>query len=189
VTMRKPDWRKIAWIAGAIFAIWIIVGIILAGREPGGMPPGSTPIVLHGGRVTGNRISTRSWNFDYKSAQMTPDGTLATVEGVRDGVLYKKGKPYLSISAQHVSINTQTFDFSALGDVHVAAIDPKDGISKSFDTDFVQWNNGLKMLNLSHPTIVRTGDQVLKVASISVNFNTNDMHMGTISGSARVPEK
>jgi hypothetical protein len=186
---RSVPWRKVGWIGGVLFALWIVIGIVLAGREPGNIPPSQTPIELHGGRVTGNRISTRSWNFDYKSAQMSPDGTIATVEGVRHGVLFKKGKPYLSISAEHVSINTQSFDFTAVGDVHVAAINPKDGIQKSFDTDFVQWTNSIKMLELSHPSIVRTGDQVLKVATISVNFNTNDIRTGPITGSVEAPEK
>lgn len=186
---REVPWRKVAWIAGAVFAVWLVVGIILAGQEPGNIPPGSAPITLHGGRVTGNRISTRSWDFHYKSAQMSPDGTLATVDGVKNGILYKKGKPYLSISAEHVSINTQTFDFTAIGDVHVEAIKPKEGFPESFDTDFVQWTNSIKTLDLSHPTILRTGNQVLKVASISVNFNTNQIQTGKISGSVKAPEK
>ncbi|HEV3155267.1 MAG TPA: hypothetical protein VGZ02_15770 [Candidatus Baltobacteraceae bacterium] len=189
MNLQNVNWRKAGWIAGGLLLLWVIVGVILAGREPGGNLPGSTPITLHGGRVTGSRISTRSWNFDYTSAQMSPDGTEATVEGVKNGILYRKGKPYLRIAAQHVEINTQTFDFSAIGDVHIAAIDPKDGLAKSFDTDLVQWTNATKMLELAHPSIVRTNGQVLKVASISVNFNTNEAHMGRISGSVEAPEK
>ena len=183
--LKNVDWRRVAWIAGAILVVWFVVEIILAGREPTIPPPGSTPITLHGGHVTGNRISTRSWNFDYKSAQMSPDGTLATITGVRNGILYKKGKPYLSISAQQATINTQSFDFTATGDVHIAALNPKDNIPKTFDTDFVEWTNGVKMLMLSHPSIVHTGDQILKVGSISVNFNTNQVQMNNISGGIR----
>jgi hypothetical protein len=43
------------------------------------------------------------------------------------------------------------------------------------------------MLTLSHPSLFRTGDQVLKVATITVNFNTNDIHMGKIEGSVKAP--
>lgn len=189
VIVRTFNWRIAAWVAGGVLVVWLVVGIILAGQEPGGVPPGSMPIILRGGRVTGNRVSTRSWTFDYKTAQTSPDGTLATVDGVKNGVLYKKGKPYLSISAEHVTINTQTFDFTAIGDVHVAALNPKDKIAKSFDTDLAVWTNSVKMLQLNHPSIVRTGDQVLKVATISVNFNTNDIHMGKIDGSVEAPQK
>lgn len=184
--MRKY-WRRIALIAGVVFLTWVIVEIVLAGREPAPAPPGSQPVTLHGGQVRGNRISTRSWTFDYKTAQMSPDGTIATVDGVRHGVIYKKGKPYLGIAAEHVSVNTQTFDFTAIGDVHISYLQPKDNVPKSFDTDLVQWTNATKMLNLQHPSIFKTGDQTLKVASITVDFNRNEVHLGKIEGSVQAP--
>ncbi len=181
----KPNWRAVAIAASAIFILWIVVEIVLAGRNAAPPPPGTQPLTLRGGRVNGNRISTRSWTFDYQRAQMSSDGTMATVDGVRHGILYKKGKPYLSIAAQHVSLNTQTFDFTAIGVVHIAELDPKDGIPKSFDSDLVQWTNATKMLTLSHPSLLRTGDQTLQVASITVNFNSNDVHVGKIEGVVR----
>lgn len=184
----KIPWRWIAVIAGAAFVVWIVVEVMLAGNEPTPPPPGSQPVTMHGGQVRGNRISTRSWTFDYKKAQMSPDGTIATVDGVHHGVLYKKGKPYLGIAAEHVSVNTQTFDFTALGDVHISYLQPKDGIAKSFDTDLVQWTNATKLLTLQHPSIVRTGDQTLKVATITVDFNKSEVHLGKIEGSVQAPK-
>lgn len=184
--MRRWNWKRIGWFAGAVLAIWLVAGIMLAGRDVP-PPPGSQPITLRGGRVTGNRISTRSWTFRYTHAEMSPDGILATLDGVKNGVLYKKGKPYLSIAAQHVSVNTQTFDFTATGDVHVEALHPKDRIGKSFDTDLVQWVNATKMLQMPHPSLFRTGDQLLKVATITVDFNRNVIHLGKISGSVEAP--
>lgn len=183
---RAWNWRRIGWIAGALFAVWFVVGIVLAGRDVP-PPPGAQPITLHGGRVTGNHISTRSWTFDYTHAEMSPDGTLATLDGVKNGVLYKKGKPYLSIAAQHVSVNTQTFDFTATGDVHVEALHPKDHISKSFDSDLVQWVNATKMLELAHPSVFRTNGETLKVATISVDFNKDEVHLGKIEGMVEAP--
>jgi hypothetical protein len=175
-------WRTIGLIAGALAAVWFIAGFVLAGRE--GIPPapGMQPLTLHGGRVVGNRISTRSWTFDYQRAQWSSDGAFASVDGVRNGILYKKGKPYLGLSAQHVSINAQTFDFTATGEVRVRELAPKDGIPRSFATDLVQWTNATKMLTLSHPSLFRTGDQILKVASITVDFNANAVHTGKIEG-------
>lgn len=186
---RRWNWRKIAWIAAAVVAVWFVAGILLAGRDVAPPPPGSQSMTLKGGHVAGNHISTRSWSFDYKRAEMSPDGVLATLDGVKNGIMYKKGKPYLSISAQHVSVNTQTFDFTATGDVHIAALHPKDGISKSFDTDLVQWVNVTKMLQMPHQSIFQTGDQTLRVATISVNFNTDDVRLGNIEGNVELPHK
>jgi hypothetical protein len=183
----RVNWKIVALAAAAVFIAWMIVGVILAGREAAPPPPGTQPLTLHGGQVRGNRISTRSWSFDYKSAQMSPDGTLATVDGVRRGVLYKNGKPFLSIGAAHVSVNTQTFDFTAIGDVHIEYLRPKDGVPKSFDTDLVQWTNATKMLEMQHPSVFRTGDQTLRVASIDVDFNKSEIHLGKIEGSVKAP--
>ena len=185
---KNINWRRVAYIAGGVLILWLIVGIILAGREAAPPPPGGQPITLHGGRVSGNHISTRSWTFDYKSAQMSPDGTLATIDGVKHGVLYKKGKPYLSIAAEHVTLNTQTFDFTAIGDVHMTELNPKDHITKSFDTDFVEWTNANKKLSMTHPSLFHSGDQILKVATIDVDFNTDTVHVGKIEGGVEVPK-
>ena len=184
---RNYNWRAIALVVAILVVAWVAVEVVLAGRETEPPPPGTQPIVLRGGRVNGNRISARSWTFDYKSAQMSPDGTLATIDGVKHGVLYKKGKPYLSIAAEHVSINTQTFDFTAVGDVHIDELHPKDGVPKSFDTDLVQWINATKMLSLAHPSIFRTGSETLKVATITVNFNNSQVHLGKIDGAIEAP--
>lgn len=183
---RTWNWKRIGWIAGIVLLIWFAVGIMLAGRDVP-PPPGAQPITLRGGRVTGNHVSTRSWTFDYKHAEMSPDGTLATLDGVKNGVLYKKGKPYLSIAAEHVSINTQTFDFTATGDVHVQMLHPTDKIGKSFDTDLVQWVNATKMLQLTHQSLFRTDGQALKVATITVDFNKDEIHLGKIEGNVEAP--
>lgn len=186
--MKRFNWRLAAVCVAAALVIWIVVGVVLAGRDVPPAPPGSQPITLFGGRVNGNRISTKSWTFEYKKAQMSPDGVVATVDGVKRGIIYKKGKPYLSITAEHVQINTQTFDFTATGDVHVAELRPKNGMTRSFDTDLVEWLNSTKMLTLRHPSIVRTGDQVLRVSSLTVDFDKNVIHMGKISGNVQAPE-
>lgn len=183
---RNWNWKRIGWIAAVLFVLWVVIEIMLAGRDVP-PPPGAQPITLKGGRVTGNRVSTRSWTFDYTKAEMSPDGILATLDGVKNGVLYKKGKPYLSIAAQHVSVNTQTFDFTATGDVHIEALHPSDNVQKSFDTDLVQWVNATKMLQLPHPSVFQTNGQTLKVATITVDFNKNEIHLGKINGAVEAP--
>lgn len=185
--IRRPWFKPAIILVAIVLVAWFVAGIMRAGNNEQAPSPSSQQITLHGGHVRGNRISTRSWSFDYKSAQMTPDGTVASVDGVRNGVLYKNGKPYLSMSAEHVSVNTQSFDFTATGDVHVTWLHPKDGVTKSFDTDLVQWANATKMLELQHPSYFRTGSETLKVASIEVNFNTGSIKLGKVEGAVQAP--
>jgi apolipoprotein N-acyltransferase len=185
---RAPQWRPTMarWklyllLAGAAVLIWVIAGVVLAGNEPGTPPQGLTPLTLHGGRVTGNRMSTKSWMFEYEHAEMSADGVLATVQGVRRGVLYKNGKPYLSVRAEQVSVNTQSFDFTATGDVHVTQMQDTSS-ERSFDTDLITWINATKTLTLPHPSVVRSGGQTLRVSSINVNFTTGQIRFGGVSG-------
>ncbi|HET7815471.1 MAG TPA: hypothetical protein VFL13_13985 [Candidatus Baltobacteraceae bacterium] len=187
MTKRFPL-RPVLLAVGALLLIWVIVEIVLAGNEPAPPPAGGQPITTKNGKVTGNRISTRSWTFDYQSAQMSADGINASINGVRNGVIYKNGKPYLKLAAKQVSVNTQTFDFTAIGTVHIETISAADGTSRTFETDLVQWTNATKMLVLSHPSVIRTGDQTMRVSNITVDFNKDEVHMGRIEGSLQAPQ-
>jgi hypothetical protein len=91
------------------------------------------------------------------------------------------------LTAEHVQVNTTTLDFTATGDVHVVQISPKDNLSRSFDTDLVQWSNPTKTLLLPHPSIVRSADQLLKVQTITVDFIKGQIHFGKINGGFRAP--
>jgi len=183
---RRISWSAVGWLVALAFIALVAYEVISASKEAPPPPPGQQPVILKGGKVTGNRISSRSWSFDYDRVETSPDGTLATVDGVKHGVLYKKGKPYLSLAAKHVQINTQTFDFTATGDVHIE--DARPGVqARSFDTDLVQWANALKMLTLPHTSLIRTGDQMLRVDSITVDFNKTEVRTGTVRGGMEVP--
>jgi hypothetical protein len=173
-------WRRLVWIAGAGLLVWLIVGVILAGKDTPEIPPTSQAIDLKGGHITGNRITTKSWSFDYQHAQLSPDGTTGTVDGVRNGIVFKKGKPYLRISAEHISINTQSLDFTAIGKVHVERVD--DPEKRSFDTDLVVWTNNAKIVRLDHPSYVHTKDNTLRLESVTINFDTDQIHFGQIGG-------
>ncbi len=175
-------WKHFAWIAGIALAVWVVVEIANAGRDLPNIPTASQSIDLRGGHVTGNRITTKSWTFDYEHAQLSPDGTVGTVDGVRNGIVFRKGKPYLRIAAEHISINTQTLDFTALGKVHVERIG--DSQQRSFDTDLVIWTNNAKLLRMDHPSYLHTGDQTLKLETVSIDFGSEKVHLGKIDGAA-----
>ncbi len=173
-------WKILGWLAGAAVLVYVVTEVILAGHGTPPLPTTQNGITLHGGHVQGNRISTKSWSFDYKSAHLSPDGTTGTVDGVRNGIVLRKGKPYLRVAAQHISIDTQSLNFTALGTVHVVMID--DPQHRTFDTDLVVWTNGAKMLRMDHPSYIHSGDQTLKLQSVTINFDTGSIHLGGISG-------
>ena len=185
--LKKIAWKPVALVVGALLLVYVVVQIVLAGRGTPPLPTGQSGITLQGGHVQGHRYSTKSWSFDYTSAQLSPDGTTGSVDGVRDGIVLRKGKPYLRIAAEHISIDTQSLNFTAMGKVHVVVIDDPQG--RSFDTDLVVWTNGTKLLRLDHPSYLHSGDQTLKVSNATINFGTDEIHLGGVSGGLVVPSK
>jgi hypothetical protein len=177
---RRFNWKLAGWISAAALVIYLVIGVVLAGRDTPPIPPDDNLISLHGGHVRGNRITTRTWSFDYKQAQLSGDGTSGTIEGVRNGIIYKKGKPYLKISAERIAINTQSLDFTAVGKVRVELIG--DPLHRSFDTDLVIWTNSLKVLSMDHPSYLHSGNHVMVIKNVRINFLTNEIHLGKIQG-------
>ena len=181
----KPIWwKRLALAGGLALGVYVVVEIILAGSGALPPPPNQAPIDLRGGHVLNNHIATRSWSFDYDHARLSSDGLSGTVDGVRNGVVFRKGKPYLRISAKHVTLNIQSLDFTAVGKVHVERID--DPMQRSFDTDLVTWTNDAKILRMPHPAYIHSGDQTLRVDGISVNFDDSTIHVGQVNGGVDV---
>ncbi|MGD0967022.1 MAG: hypothetical protein ABR949_01945 [Candidatus Aquilonibacter sp.] len=181
---RRIRWRLIAAIVGGALLIWVIVGVVLAGFGTPPLPPDQTAITLRGGRVQGNRITTKSWSFDYHGAQLSADGTTGTVDGVHDGILFKHGKPYLKITAERISVDTMSLNFTAIGKVKVVLIG--DPLKRSFDTDLVSWTNATKLLQMPHPSYLHSESHTLAFSSITIDFGKDQIHFGSIIGSAEV---
>ncbi|NNM92065.1 MAG: hypothetical protein HKL92_01850 [Candidatus Eremiobacteraeota bacterium] len=176
--------REIAIAVGIALGIWLVVGFIIAGLGPVPPPPGLQPIILKQGRVRGNRIATKSWSFDYQRARLSPDGTNGDIQGVRHGIILRKGKPYAELSAEDIDVNTQTLDFTAIGKVHIVRLhDPQ---KRSFDTDFANWINSVQTLTMPHPSYYHTGGATLKVAKITMNFKTGAVTLSGVSGNILV---
>ena len=181
---RKVPWKWIAWIAGGGLAIYLTVGIILVGRDTPPIPPSSQMVDLRGGQVHGNRITNKAWSFDYDHATFSPDGTTGTVDGVRNGVVFRKGKKYLRISAEHISVNLQSLDFTAIGKVHVERInDPE---KRSFDTDLVVWANGSKLLHMDHPSYIHTSGQTMRLDGVTIDFDSDTVHIAKLGGNVDI---
>jgi hypothetical protein len=182
----RSRWPALAITASLAVLAVIASGVILAGKD---VPPspGQIPIVLQHGGVFGHRLTSRgakTWSFDYDRVKTSPDGTVADIDGVRGGLLYKDGKPYLKISAKHISANTLSNDYTATGEIHIEALGA--GVKRTFDTDLAVWQNFNKTLTLAHPSIVRTGDAALTFKKVTVDFNTGKVQVGPIAGSLKV---
>jgi len=179
---RKVLWQWIGIVAGIAFVAFMIWGTFFTYNGSVSMVPSAQePVIFKGGHVVNHHINTKSWSLDYDNAQMTADQSSGTITGIHNGIIYRKGKPYLKISAQSASVNTVTLDFTATGLVHVEEL----GTSRpvSFDTDLIVWSNSLHDLTLAHPSYFHTGDQTLRVEDVTDNLDTKKLHIGKIDGS------
>jgi hypothetical protein len=182
--VRAWTWKQYATVAGVVLTLWVVIGIVLAGGGVAPLPPSNVPIKMNGGEITTHRITTKSWSFDYDHAELSPQGDNGSVEGIHDGVIFRKGKPYLRISAEKVTLDLQSLDFTAVGKVHVERIgDPQ---HRSFDTDLVTWTNDARLLHMDHPAYVHSGNQTLRIDGITVDFDEDTFHIGKLGGGVDV---
>ena len=181
---RRGALVRAAQAGGVALVAYVGYGIYAAGLQERPPPPSSTSISFMKGTAAGHRVVSRSWSADYERIESNADQTVLELEGVRHGVIYKKGKPYLNVVAKHVSVNTVSRDFSATGPLHVETI----GASphRSFDTTSAVWDDGLQRLTLASHIIINTGGEApLSVGSMIFNVKTGQIEIDAVNGPIR----
>ncbi len=143
----KPAVKRWVTIASVLFAGWVVVQVYLAGKEEVPPPQTAAPVTFGRGSARGERVNGHSWSIDYDKVSTSPDETFVTAEGVRDGIIYKAGKPYLRIRAQHMTVNMVTHDFVATGPVHIESVGHKN--FHAFDTTSAVWTEATQRLAIS----------------------------------------
>jgi hypothetical protein len=173
-------WRPFGIVIGFALVIAVGVGVYRAGLD---LPPapGAKPLVIEHGLAQGRRMTGPSWTFDYDTVQTTPDGSLSEVHGIHNGILYRKGKPFVKLSAAVLSVNTVTYDFSANGPIHLTIVDPAH--HRTLDTDFAIWTNSSQTLTLSHPVHIDDDGAKVVVKNVTINFLKGTSKAGPIQGS------
>jgi hypothetical protein len=170
-------------IAGALIAIallaWIGWQTIHAGADiPSQRTQAQTK--LSGGSANDKRIDGKSWSLDYDNATLSPDGSLAEIDNVHDGVILRDGKPYMRMTAKHVSANLSANDFVVTGPVSFNEIG---GQRRQLNTDEAHYEGNAHTLYLDHPTMIRASGMSFRVVKAEVDFTTGDTKLGRITGS------
>jgi len=175
----NPRLRVIGALAAAVLLGWITWQTIHAGENiPAQRTQSQTQ--LSGGSANDKRIDGKSWSLDYDTATLSPDGSLAQIYHVHNGVILRDGKPYMHMTAQHVSANLNVNDFEVTGPVSFTEIG---GQRRELFTDQAHYSGNDHILHLDHPTVIHSGDMTFHVASAIVNFTTGDTKFGRITGS------
>jgi lipopolysaccharide export system protein LptC len=121
-----------------------------------------------------------SWSLDYDNATLSPDGSLAEIDHVHDGVILRDGKPYMHMTAKHVSANLSANDFVVTGPVSFNEVG---GQHRQLNTDEAHYLGNAHTLYLDHPTTIRAAGMTFRVVKAEVNFTTGETKLGRINGS------
>ena len=177
--------KTVLWGVGIAFVLFLAIGIDRAGRDEVAPPPANTSIVFKKGYADGHRLRFKAWSADYDKIVSNADQTILELYGVRDGVIYKKGKPYLHVRATHMSVNTLSRDFTARGPFHVESVAATP--QRAFDTDDATWNDTSQTLTFARPIVVHSGaDEPLRVGSLILNVKSGSIAMRDVAGPIRL---
>jgi hypothetical protein len=113
------------------------------------------------------------------------DQSVVDLYGVHDATIYQKGKPYLHLRAAHLTINTITRDFTALGPFHVVTLTSTP--PRAFTTDSATWSDATQKLTFAHRTTIVTGaDAPMVVGSMTLDVRTGDVDATDATGGIRL---
>ena len=110
---------------------------------------------------------------------MSPDGSVAEIDNVHDGVILRDGRPYMRMMAKHVSANLTANDFVVTGPVSFTEIG---GQHRELFTDQAHYAGNTHVLYLDHPTTIHAASMSFRVAKAVVNFTTGETKLGRITG-------
>ena len=178
--MTRLSWRAPAVVAVLAFLAWIGYEIGRAGNDIT-VPRTPRNDVLTGGAIHGKRIDQRAWSLDFDTASVSPDGSQATIAHVRDGRIHRPGKPDVTMTADGVTVNRITNDFTVSGPVTFVEPEPG-GRVRRFTTVGAHYSGSTRVLHLDHTATITEGTTKVVVSNAKVNFRTGDVSVGSLQG-------
>jgi hypothetical protein len=173
--------KRLAIAAGIALFAFLVIGVWLAGRDTVNPPQATGPVVLSDGLARGERVNAHSWTLDYDKITTSADQTFVNVDGVRNGVIYRNGKPYLKLRAAHVNVNMMTHDFVATGPIHVESASHHN--FHAFDTTQISWNEAAQTLDMEQPIVVTSPGATMHIQGLSLDVRTGKLHIDQPDGS------
>ncbi len=131
------------------------------------------------GSANGKRLDGKSWSLDYEAASISPDGSIANIDDVHDGTIMRNGKPYMHLTAKHITANLLANDFVVTGPVTFTEVG---GQRRRLETNGAHYSGNDHTLHLDQPTTIREGPATLRVTTAVVNFQTGATTLGRIVG-------
>ncbi len=160
------------------FIGYVTWGVMNAGDDSA-PPPQQVPLVINGGSAAGHRMTTPSWTILYDHIEASTDSNLINARGIRDAVIFRKGKPYIHLKADHVEANLANKDFTATGHIH--AEQRSNGVVKTFETGTATWTEQSQKLIMPNQIRLKMQQIAIDVRSLVFDVRTGAIKVGSMN--------
>jgi hypothetical protein len=173
---RRP--ALVVWMAGLAFLGTIVYFLATALLTPDAPAMfGQQQIKMNRVQAQGQRGTQLGWKFAADSSDTSTDGMVTTYHHVRQGVYYLKGKPAYKLTADEVTLDMRTQNYSGTGKVHVWSVRPRD--LSDLRTDNLMWNNPLQTLTCPSEVHVKYKGFDLVTSHLQANLLSGLSSLGT----------
>jgi len=175
---RRP--ALVMWTVGGLLAavlVYYLVSALLMPDNPADF--GQPQITMSNVKGQGERGNQLGWRFVADSSQTSTDGMVTTYHHVREGVYYLKGKPAYRITADQVTVDLRSMNYTGAGSVHVWSVLPRD--LSDLRTDNISWNNPLQTLICPTEVRVKYKGYDIVTSHLQANLATGSSTLGSTS--------
>ena len=175
---RRP--ALLVWLISLAFfgtIIYFLASALLTPDAPSTLE--QQQIKMHRVQGQGQRGDQLGWKFIADSSDISTDGMLTTYHHLRQGTYYLKGKPAYQLTADQVTLDMRTQNYTASGAVHVWSVRPRD--LSDLRTDNLDWNNPLQTLNCPSTVRVKYKGFDMVTAHLQANLLSGSSSLGSTS--------
>jgi hypothetical protein len=175
---RRP--ALVAWTIGGLVAavlIYYLVSALLMPDTPADL--GQPQITMSNVKGQGERGTQLGWRFVADSSQTSTDGLVTTYRHVREGVYYLKGKPAYRITADEVTVDLRSMNYTGAGSVHVWSVLRRD--LSDLRTENLSWNNPMQTLICPTEVRVKYKGYDIVTSHLQANLMTGSSTLGSTS--------
>ena len=151
---------------------------LLASEEPAPAPAAQPPppAEFTATHLVGRYRGEKQWSF--RTDRMVARGDVVELKGLHDGVIYREGKPYLTVEAPEGIWYQNTNDLDLLGGVRVTYRDEME-----FVTERLRWQAAAQRLVVPGPVTFRNRDGRMQAGRLEAAVQQQTV---TLAGGVRV---
>jgi len=170
----------VAWTVGLAFVgviAYYLVSALLMPDAPASF--GEPQITMKKVQGQGERGTQLGWKFVADSSDTSTDGMVTTYHHVREGIYYLKGKPAYKLTADQVTLDLRSMNYTGSGSVHVWSVRPKD--LSDLRTENVEWSNPMQTLSCPTEVHVKYKGYDMVSSHLQANLLSGTSNLGSTS--------